>query len=228
MELIFIPGSGCSLNVWGQQTTFFDNSTAINLPGHPDGEAIDSVSGMADWLMKLLDQRENNSVVLVGHSLGSAVVLQAAIKGHVAIKGLVLIGAGSRLKVMPMILSSLTKLAADKGDVPDAILAANQGISEPLRSEINESMKDNGIHTLLSDFSACNEFDVSDSLNVIKLPTQIIVGKKDVLTPPKYAEYLAANIEGSSLSMIDEGTHMALAEQPLQVNTIIKSFIDSL
>lgn len=228
MALIFLPGSGCSSNVWRHQLDFFDDSIALNFPGHPDGDLIDNVSGLADWLVNILDQHEDESVILVGHSFGSAVALQVAINSHPAIKGLVLIGSGSRLKVMPMILDNLAKLVATKSDVPEIMLSANKDIQEPLRTEINHAIKLNGVSALLNDFKACNEFDVSEYLKTIKIPTQIIVGEKDVMTPLKYAEYLNSNIKNSILSIVPNGSHMVFAEQPNDVNFIIKSFVDSL
>ena len=228
MALIFLPGSGCSSNVWNNQLDFFDGSIALNFPGHPDGDLIDSVVGLVDWLVDILDQHAEKSVVLVGHSFGSAVALQVAINSHPAIKGLVLIGSGSRLKVMPMILDNLAKLVATKSDVPEMMLSANKGIQEPLRSEIDDAIKVNGVSALLNDFKACNEFDVSEYLSTIKVPTHIIVGEKDVMTPLKYAEYLNANIQTSTLSIVPSGSHMVFAEQSNEVNIIIKSFLDSL
>ena len=228
MALIFLPGSGCSSNVWHHQLEFFYDGIAVNFPGHPDGDLIGSVSELADWLGLILDQHAEKSVVLVGHSFGSAVALQVAINSHPAIKGLVLIGSGSRLKVMPMILENLARLVASEGDVPEVMLSANKGIQEPLRSEIDDAIKVNGVSALLNDFKACNEFDVSEYLSTIKVPTHIIVGEKDVMTPLKYAEYLNANIQKSTLSIVPSGSHMVFAEQSNEVNIIIKSFLDSL
>jgi pimeloyl-ACP methyl ester carboxylesterase len=225
MKLVFLPGSGCSSNVWRHQIAKFDNGIALNLPGHPDGMPLDSVSAMADWLTDYLNKMECQQVILVGHSLGGAVALQAAINGHHSIKGLVLIGTGARLKVMPMILDTLSKLIESKADVPDIILAANQGIAEPLRTDINQAIKHNGVATLLNDFNACNKFDVIDKLSAINVPMQIIVGSKDVMTPPKYAEFIHSNTGSSQLSIIDGGSHMVFAEQPMQVNAVIEKFL---
>ena len=78
MKLIFIHGSGGGSIVWEEQLACFSNAEAISLPGHPEGEACDTVEAYAQYLSHYLDQQEDSDVVLVGHSLGSAVVMQAA------------------------------------------------------------------------------------------------------------------------------------------------------
>ena len=99
MTMIFLHGSGCSNVVWEEQLTFFDNSLAVNFPGHPDGNALNDVGELSQWLVNYLEENSLTDLVLVGHSLGSAVAMQTALSGNINIKALVLIGAGARLKV---------------------------------------------------------------------------------------------------------------------------------
>ncbi len=61
---------------------------------------------------------------------------------------------------------------------------------------------------LLGDFLACNEFDVSDQLNQDKIPTLIICGAEDKMTPLKYSELLRDGIANSHLHVVDNaGTY---------------------
>ena len=131
MTLIFLHGSGCTSAVWEQQLEFFEGSLALNFPGHPEGHVLDDVSELSTWLIDTLKEKNLSDVVLVGHSLGSAVAIQSALVEQQLFKGLILIGAGARLKVMPQLLSSLTDLVKSNEVVPDYLLAANQKIPEP-------------------------------------------------------------------------------------------------
>ena len=123
MTLVFVHGSGCTHHVWSYQTSFFNNSIALDFPGHPNGNALTDIEAMSQWLLSVLEERNLHDVVLVGHSLGSAVVLKAALDTATSkteshrvatsensrIKGLVLIGAGAKLKVMPQFLDALPR-----------------------------------------------------------------------------------------------------------------------
>jgi pimeloyl-ACP methyl ester carboxylesterase len=226
MNLIFLHGSGCSNNVWDQQLPFFDSSIALDLPGRSNEEALGSISDLAQWLIDYINNHELENIVLVGHSLGAAVVMQAALSGDKNIKGLVLIGSGARLKVIPQLITSLSALVDQSASIPDGLLQANENIPEPFKANINTAIKENGAKTMLDDFNLCNSFDVMDQLENIKLPVQIIVGEKDIMTPVKYASFLHDRIATSELAVVRAGTHMVFAEQAEVVNKHIQEFVE--
>jgi len=228
MTLIFLHGSGCTSIVWQQQLSAFKNSIALDFPGHPEGDALNSVNELAQWLLRYIDKNNLSDVVLIGHSLGSAIAMQAAILGCRELKGLVLIGAGARLKVIPQLLSGLSDLVEKDGGVPDYLLASNQKIEEPLRTKINEGIKRNGAHVMLQDFTACDNFDVMEHLAGIDIPVQVIVGDKDQMTPMKYATFLADQLPQASLDVIENSSHMVFAEKADTVNQLITSYLAKL
>lgn len=56
--------------------------------------------------------------------------------------------------------------------------------------------------------------DSRPGLGAIKVPTLIIVGEGDAITPPALAEEMHAGIAGSRLLVVPGGGHMAVLEQP--------------
>jgi pimeloyl-ACP methyl ester carboxylesterase len=100
MNIVCVHGSGSCREAWHYQTAVFANITAINLPGHPDGELIPTIGYMAEASLA--------PVVLFGHSLGAGVVMQYALDYGDAVSGLVLVGAGA-LKVSSKISEGLAR-----------------------------------------------------------------------------------------------------------------------
>ena len=85
-----------------------------------------------------------------------------------------------------------------------------------------------GAKTMVNDFLCCDRFNVMARLNEIHVPTLVLSGSADVLTPPKYGAFLADNIEGARHVVIEGGTHYMYAEKPEQANRAIGSFLKAL
>ena len=81
---MFVHGAAHDHSVWAWQSRYFAhhgfNVLAVDLPGHgrSAGEAQSSVEAIADWIAALLDAVGVKRAALVGHSLGSLAVLEAA------------------------------------------------------------------------------------------------------------------------------------------------------
>jgi pimeloyl-ACP methyl ester carboxylesterase len=87
------------------------------------------------------------------------------------------------------LITSLSVLVDQSASIPDGLLQANENIPEPFKTNINAAIKENGAKTMLDDFNLCNSFDVMEQLENTKLPVQIIVGEKDIMTPVKYDSF---------------------------------------
>jgi pimeloyl-ACP methyl ester carboxylesterase len=79
-----------------------------------------------------------------------------------------------------------------------------------------------------SDLSACDAFDVMGKVKDISLPTLVVVGEDDMLTPAKYAKFLNEAIPGSVLTIIPKAGHLVMMEQPEQFNAALGSFLTRL
>ena len=97
-----------------------------------------------------------------------------------------------------------------------------------LRSALNAKYSHVPAELVYGDLYACNEFDVMDKVNTLALPTCIIVGEQDKLTPVKYSKHLNEAIKGSSLSIIPNAGHLVSREQPSEFNKTLKNFLEAL
>lgn len=214
---------------WRYQTEYFPNAEAINLPGHPHGELCTSVEDYTDWLWSYILDRGYSPPVLAGHSMGGAVVQMYALKYPRDIAGLVLIGTGARLRVAPQILSLVQEGIENPSVWVENFLEVQFGrIDLVMKKELTNKALELGAKVQLSDMLCCDKFDMMDSVHQIEVPTLILCGSQDEMTPPKYSSYLAARIKGSDLTVIDGGAHFVFAEKPEAVNQAIELFINSL
>ena len=228
MKLIFIHESGSMKEEWYYQTKYFDGSEALDLPGHPQGQLCHSVDEYMEWLRRYIRRRGYQEVVLAGHSLGGAITLLYGLEYPEELKALVLLGTGARLRVHPMYL------AESEAGVKDRI-TWEKNIdfhSEFFSPEQNEAFRKKqlaiGPEARLNDYLCCDKFDIMDRVHEIKLPTLILCGSEDVMTPVKYTRYLAGRIAGAREVIIQGATHDVCLEKPEEVNKAIAEFLRSL
>ncbi len=229
MKLIFIPGAGNTNSVWHYQTEHFSDSEAINLPGHPEGKPCTSIEDYADWLHQYILDRGYSKPVLVGSSMGGAIAQAYALNYPQDIKGLVLIGSGARMRVNPEFLGLME---AGIDDPPTWLKKFVEPHYSRLASELRETVikkvAEVGARVQLNDFQCCDRFDIMDKVHHIGVPTLVICGSEDQLTPVKYSQYLATKISGAKLAIIEGGTHFVFMEKPDEVNRAIGEFLENL
>jgi pimeloyl-ACP methyl ester carboxylesterase len=228
MKLIFIHGSGGCKEVWHYQTRHFIEADAIALPGHPCGEPCTSVDSYVEWLRGYIRDAGYTDLVLAGHSLGGAIAQLYALKHPEDLMGLILIGSGARLRVSTMYLRILEQAKSNPSILEDFFHKSYEFINPELRDVLQRKSLEGDPAVSLNDMLCCNRFDIMDRLHEIKLPTLVICGSDDIMTPPKYTEYLAGRIKGARYVIIEGGTHMVFAEQPEVVNEAIEDFLNSL
>jgi pimeloyl-ACP methyl ester carboxylesterase len=228
MQLIFIHGSGGSKESWTYQTRHFKDSIALDLPGHPQGELIPSIEGYVEWLRNFVQSAGYRQVVLVGHSLGGGIALLYAAKYPQDLAAIITVGSGARLRVHPMFLEGLEKVIKEPGAENPLTTTAFEQIDPELASVLKRRSVENGPAAALNDLKACDQFDIMDRLPQITVPALALCGDQDIMTPPKYSQYLAAHMLRAKDLVIPGGTHMVFAEKPREVNRAIEDFLQSL
>ena len=228
MKLLFIPGSGSPKEVWRYQTDYFPDSEAIALPGHPEGEPCTSIEEYVEWLRGYIHQQGYQDVVLVGHSLGGAIAQLYGLKYPDELKALVLIGTGARLRVRPDILKSVKSMIGNDNAWREYLETGSTLSDSEMKNAVIKARMRIGPAVLLNDFLCCDKFDIMEEVQNIKLPTLVLCGTEDVMTPVKYTKYLADRIEGATQVIIDGATHGVSTERPQEINQVIERFLTGL
>ena len=228
MKILFIHGSGGMKENWYYQTQYFKDSEAIDLPGHPEGTPCSSIEGYVEWLRGYIDSKGYKDLVLVGHSLGGGVVQLYALRYPENLKAIVLLGTGGRLRVFPQTLDELEEALEDRQAWIDTLELGFADLDPELRESFRQKKIAIGPAVQLNDLLACDKFDIMDKVSEIKMPTLVLVGTEDEMTPVKYSQFLAQKLPCSTLTIIEDGTHHMPREIPDKVNKALEDFFNTL
>jgi pimeloyl-ACP methyl ester carboxylesterase len=225
-HLILVHGAGGSHQQWGAAVRDLSaaNVYALDLPGHgrSGGKGSTSVADYASFVVGLMDALGLQQAVIAGHSMGGATAMTIALNYPQRIAGLVLVGTGARLRVLPKIIEgtlndfqNTVKLICDYAYAPQT--------PRELVRQGEQQMLQVAAQTIHDDFLACNAFDVMEQVGNIHCPTLIICGTQDTLTPARYSSFLSARIAGSELVLVEGGGHMVMVEKAAEVAAAIAS-----
>ncbi len=227
--LVMLHGAGGSSQTWLSQINLLPdgiNVLALDLPGHgeTEGPVKETLHEYSLWVTEILEIFLRFPVFLMGHSMGGAIALDAAISRPDWFKGLILAATGARLRVAPPFLEGLDR--DFEGTVDTIARYAYAPDADPVMVREGASLiKAAGQHAVLGDFSACNRFDRRGDLGSIRKPCLIVCGDRDQLTPPPLSESLHASIPGSELKILPGAGHMVMIERFKEFNQSVLAFV---
>jgi len=240
--VVLVHGAQHDHSVWILQSRYLAHHghsvLAVDLPGHgrSDGPVIDTVEGMADWILALMDAAGVAQAVVGGHSMGSLIALDLAGRAPARARGIMLVGTAFPMKVSDVLLN------AARDDEPRAFdminVWAHSGITHrpgnpgPGFSVFNESrrlMERQKPGVLLNDFAACNAYAAgSERAGAVACPALFVLGERDIMTPPKAARSLVEAIRGSRVVQVPGSGHALMEERPDDVLAAFRDFLASL
>lgn len=230
-DCLLLHGSGADHRHWPEELAALSacNSHYLDLPGHgqSQGTGRDSVAAYAEVVADYVAARGLQRVILCGHSLGSAIVQTLALRQPTWLEAIVLVGAGARLKVLPALLD---QLETDFPAAVELLCGALFGPRAPAELTAAERRRFLSVDWRLirADLLACNRFDIMQRLGEIAVPTLVVTGAEDVMTPVKYGQFLKDNIPGARLVIIPAAGHMVAREQPAAFTQAVAQFLAAL
>ncbi|MEA2013743.1 MAG: alpha/beta hydrolase [Thermodesulfobacteriota bacterium] len=230
--LFFIHGSGGDHSVWeGQWSAMEDefNIVAVDLPGHGQtgGGGEHAVARYSGWVKKTIEELGLRRPVLIGHSLGAAIVLELAIRYGDMLSGIVTLGGGAKMPVNPLVLDGMrSDPSMIINFIPEFAVAKKHRarLGTLLIDILSRADKD----VSYGDFIACDALDITGETGRIRIPTLLICGADDKMMPPRFSKYLEGQIPGARLVLIKETGHFAMMEDAKAVNTALREFVNAL
>lgn len=241
--IVFIHGAQNDHSVWALQSRYLAhhgyNVLALDLPGHgrSQGAALATVEQMADWLLALLDAANIASAMLIGHSMGSLIALECAYRAPTRVSKLALLGTAYPMKVSDVLLNAAKNEENIAIDMVNIWSHANQvhqpscpapgfSVSGGSRRLMQRISQINPSHVFYTDFFACNAYVNGEiAAQSVTCPTLFLIGRKDMMTPPKATQVLTKAIPHRQIEMIDNCGHAMMAEQADTVLNHLYRFI---
>jgi pimeloyl-ACP methyl ester carboxylesterase len=229
--VVMIHGAGFDHSCWALHSRWFAHHghavLAPDLPGHgrSSGAPLATIADMADWTAALIDKSGAPNATLVGHSMGSLVALETAARHPAKVTALGLIGTAATMAVGPDLLK-----AAEANDHTAIDMVSIWGLG--FRAELGGSLAPGicmhggaqrvletaGPGVLFSDLAACNAYqNALAAAAQIEVPTTLILGERDMMTPARAGKALAAALPNARTVILPGAGHMMMAERPDEV-----------
>ncbi|MBI2562581.1 MAG: alpha/beta fold hydrolase [candidate division NC10 bacterium] len=229
--VLFLHGAGGTHEHWRFQVRHVGprwRSMSVDLPGHGDsqGEGYWTIPEYRDFVRALLDAVGISRAVLVGHSMGGGIAQSLALASPDRLAGLVLVGTGARLRVHPDILATIRRDLAEAGRLISQWAYSPSALPATV-AQAALAFARNRATVLEGDFRACDAFDLMHEIAAIRVPTLVLCGEEDRLTPVKYARFLQQQIPGATLEIIPGAGHLVMLEKPVEFNRALTAFLEA-
>lgn len=218
MKIIILHGWGHNGDLWAQLAhQLGKNALAIDMPGFGKEPLVKNDWGVleyAKWVENKISMYKE--VVLIGHSFGGRVASEIASKNPQYLKGLILSGA-------PCIYRPTlqTKLKIKIYKLLKFFLPKN--FRKLFYSgDLRESGK------LEKVFRKVVNFDQSEQLKRIHIPTLLIWGENDQDVPLRIAREINSLIKDSELKVIENAGHNTFMEKPNLFYGYVTKYISNL
>lgn len=229
--LVFIHGAGESRLLWDAQVEGLKervNTVAPDLPGHGEsaGDARQRVEEYASAVADFIAAVGAPAPIPCGLSMGGAITQQLLLDHPGRFGAGIIVSSGARLRVLPSMFDLIATDMAGYAAMVDR-LGFSPRTPEPVKRPFLADSLRARPEVADGDFRACDRFDVMARLGEIRVPVLVVSAEDDRLTPPKYAEFLAQHIPGSSRVHIPDAGHFVPIEKPLEVNAALTRFLDA-
>jgi pimeloyl-ACP methyl ester carboxylesterase len=239
--IVFLHAFPLGLYMWDAQAAALRATHQVirfdarGFGGSPPGDSLLTMERIADDAEGLLDHLEVGQAVLAGCSMGGYAAFAFARRHADRLKGLVLqdTRAGADGEEARRNRATLAEKVRKEGALAaaDAFLPKLLGATtHAQRPEIVTRLRERilatspaGIANALLGLAA--RADSGTTLREIRVPTLVVCGAEDTITPPAESERMNAEIAGSRLEVIPRAGHLANLEAPEECNRVLLDFL---
>jgi 3-oxoadipate enol-lactonase len=242
--VLLVHGYPLNKSMWDAQVAELSKGFRVIAPdlrGHGESDAPQgtySMDAIADDLNALLDHLKVDKAVVVGFSMGGYATFAFYRKYANKVKALVLADTrpqadtpeakqGREDTAQTVIkdgVAGVATVTAPRMLAPTTV----QGRADVVE-RVKSIMASTSVNGYVGDLRGlASRPDSTDTLSKIDVPTLVIVGEQDVVTPVADSETMAKTIKGAKLAKVPNAGHLAPLEQPADFNKALVEFLKGL
>ncbi|MBC2806953.1 MULTISPECIES: alpha/beta fold hydrolase [Rhizobium] len=236
LPLVFVHGFTTTAQFWREQIEAFSSRyrvIRIDLPGHgvsprPEGRSY-TIAAFANDILAVYRALEIDEAILVGLSMGGTVAQTFTLSHPERVLALVLVGATPHGLGADVNVDNVLKAIDDLGVVKASQNVIERSFGRTAGRDLVEFARQEVTQTpafvAREAIASLNASDSRANLHDIGVPTLVVVGTEDIITPPGESVVLAEGIPESRLEVIADAGHFPMLEQPQVFNHVLESFL---
>jgi pimeloyl-ACP methyl ester carboxylesterase len=204
--------------------------------GVPDERPVTSIDDYAGDLIDLLDALHLDDAVICGLSMGGYLAFALLRHAPNYVRALVLAdtrpqadtpeGLAGRRKMLELVRAKGPDAVADEM-IPKLLGETSRAGRPAIVERVRTLTKANSADSIAGAIQALmSRPDSTPLLETIRVPTLILVGEEDTVTPPALSEEMHAKIAGSELVRIPQSGHLSSLERADAFNAALTSFLE--
>lgn len=247
IPLVLVHGFPFSSQMWKEQIKTLQEGEntlriiAYDLRGHGRSDVGDgqyTIELFVDDLVALLDHLKIDKAIVCGFSMGGYIALRAIERNPDRFTALILCDT---MSIADSNEAKVRRANAIKQIKGEGVERYAEGFLKAVFSTGTFNTKPDIIdgirRTILSNsplgicgalLAMAGRTDTTASLSKINVPTLLLVGEHDAVTPPAAARSMHEEISNSKLHFIDGAAHMSNLENPTQFNELLISFLENI
>jgi pimeloyl-ACP methyl ester carboxylesterase len=244
IPILFLHGFPFDKTTWQHQLEFLQavqRAIAIDIRGFgatQGADATPSITLFADDLINFMDAHKIEKAIVCGLSMGGYIVLNAVDRYPERFEAIILSDTQcvadtheqkqNRQKAIDDVLENGTAGFADA--FIEKVFYKDTYTQQPeLVAAVKSIILATEVQSIATGLRAIAErSDMCASLKKIEVPTLIICGSADQVTPPAQAEAMHKAIKNSELHFINGAGHLSNQEKPIEFNRHVLRFIEKI
>jgi len=225
--IVLIPGMGNNARIWTAQVDELSGDYEVIIGDYLGAESIAEMAG------RVLQQVPEGAFSLVGFSLGGYIAMSIVARAGERIERLAFISsspyADSEQAIQQrefLIGKALQDYESVLRDMGQFVVFADGPHAEHTREVLTLMGSELGVEEFCRQQRATMQrADCRDLLGSIPCPVRVLCGQEDPVTPVSGNRYIADNIHGASLRVIEDAGHLLPLERPVEVNGFLRDWL---
>ncbi len=236
--LLFLHGWGINSSYWDSQLEFFSENhrvIAMDLPGFgksKSGRMHWTIQNYGNDVINVIDKLDLKKVILIGHSMSGDIIMEAALKNHKSIAGIVgidnfkMIGVTFTKEQMNEMVGLFNAMVNDYRNAVPAFIERlfHPSTGKDVRARVTNDIVNSDIQISIASISGMFEYSRIEAENLSRLNYKLYLVNSD-FGPTNTAgldKYCGKSYE---VDYIHDTGHYPMIEKPEEFNNILKRTI---